>query len=155
MNKNITRKPMGLENEIQTFKKFCRKYGWKITPQRVAIYEELVASQKHPSASMIYQRIKTYFPNISLGTVNSTLLAFARKGLAKVVESSGDPKRFDPNLRPHHHFRCTKCGRIIDFLDDTYDALKIPGAIKKKFMVSQKTVLLEGLCEKCRVLINK
>ena len=87
MDKNRVEKFRNLDNELQIFKNFCRAHNLKLTPQRAAIYRELILSQKHPSAIMIYKKIKDYFPNISLGTVNSTLLTYAKIGLVKVVES--------------------------------------------------------------------
>jgi Fur family peroxide stress response transcriptional regulator len=150
MDKDIKLNNKILEEKIRAFKNICYDSGMRITPQRIAIYKELITSLKHPSASMIYDRVRSYFPNISLGTVNSTLLTFAEIGLTKVLESSGDPKRFDPNLKEHHHFRCIKCGRIIDFYNEDFDSIKIPDEIKKRFVVLDKKVHLEGICEKCR-----
>jgi Fur family peroxide stress response transcriptional regulator len=99
---------------------------------------------------MIYKKVSEYYPNISLDTVNRTLLTFHKIGLAKAVGGTGDPKRFDPNLEPHHHFRCVSCGEIIDFRDEFYDALEIPAEIKEKFVVLEKKVHLEGFCDQCR-----
>jgi Fur family peroxide stress response transcriptional regulator len=82
--------------------------------------------------------------------VNRNLLTFHKIGLSRVVESSGDPERLDPNLEPHHHFRCVKCGKIEDFNNDLYDALEVPPDLAEKFAVMEKTVHLEGLCDKCR-----
>ena len=79
----------------------------------------------------------------------------AKKGIVKVVESSGDPKRFDPKLEPHHHFRCMTCGKIVDFNNNAYDAIKIPAAINKKFVVLAKIVHLEGLCDKCKIKVKR
>ena len=138
-----------LEERLQEFKETCRERGLKITPQRVAIYRELISSGEHPSAIAVYQRVSHYFPSISLATVSNTLLTFGKIGLANVVEFSGDPKRFDPNLQLHHHFRCTECGKIVDFCSDSYDALEVPPDIKKRFLVFQKKVHLEGLCDTC------
>ena len=155
MNNNSNRESKDLEGEKSLFEKACHKHGLKITPQRVAIYKELSSSQKHPSAIMIYRKIRNYYPNISLGTVNNTLLTFAQIGLARIVESSGDPKRFDPKLEPHHHFRCLRCGKIVDFYNNDYDAIKIPAALNEKFVVLGKTVHLEGLCDECRDKVKK
>ena len=150
MDKKRAAKIEHLEEKLRNFKQICRKRGMKITPQRVAIYKELTSSNKHPSASTIYRKIKHYYPNISLGTVNSTLLVFAKIGVARVVESSGDPKRFDPNLEPHHHFKCIKCGKIIDFQSSMYDDIAVPVEIDEKFVVLGKKVHLEGLCDRCK-----
>jgi Fur family peroxide stress response transcriptional regulator len=136
--------------KMRAFKKRCRERGLRITPQRIAIYDRLSASSDHPTATEMCGQIRREFPNISLGTVNSALLTFAAIGLARVVEASGDPKRFDPDMKNHHHFRCVKCGRIIDFHDGTYDALNVPAEISKKYVVFGKKVSLEGLCDDCQ-----
>ena len=138
------------EERMLSFESICREHGLSITPQRVAIYKELLSSLEHPSAIMIYKKVSEYYPNISLDTVNRTLLTFHKIGLAKAVGGTGDPKRFDPNLEPHHHFRCVSCGKIVDFLNDSYDSLEVPGEIQKKFVVLDKKVHLEGYCDNCK-----
>ena len=135
---------------LLSFKKICRDHGLSITPQRVAIYVELTHSKGHPSAMMIYKKVSREYPNISLDTVNRTLLTFHEIGLIKVLESTGEPKRFDPNLKPHHHLRCVKCGKIIDFVSDLYDSLAIPEELLKKFVILEKRVHLEGYCQDCK-----
>jgi Fur family peroxide stress response transcriptional regulator len=136
--------------KLRVFESLCREHSLSITPQRVAIYKELISSEEHPSAVTIFNKVRKYYSNISLDTVNRTLLTFHKIGLAKVVESTGEPKRFDPNLESHHHFRCISCGEIIDFRDEFYDALEIPAEIKEKFVVLEKKVHLEGFCDQCR-----
>jgi Fur family peroxide stress response transcriptional regulator len=127
----------------------CRENGLKITPQRRAVFEELLKAREHPSADLVYRKLKKAFPNISLDTVNRTLLTFAEIGIISVVEGYGQPKRFDPNIESHHHFRCVRCNSIIDFYDKSYDQMKVPKDILKKFTVLNKKVVLEGLCDKC------
>ena len=137
---------------LKVFENICKDFGLNITPQRMAIYEELIASSEHPSAVTIFNKIRKYYPNISLDTVNRTLLTFNEIGLAKLVEGSGDAKRFDPNLEPHHHFRCIKCGQIVDFENPVYDSIEIPEEMKDKFVITAKIVHLEGICDACRVI---
>lgn len=138
------------ENALLHFENACRQNGLSITPQRTAIFKELVSSSEHPSAAGIFKKIREYYDNISLDTVSRTLLTFHEIGLAKIVESSGDPRRFDPNLAPHHHFRCVTCGRIVDFEDASYDALEVPRAMEEKYVIKEKRVHLEGFCDTCR-----
>ena len=139
-----------VKKELKNFEEICHKYGLKVTPQRMAIYKELVSSREHPSAVMIHERIKKYYPNVSLDTVNRTLMTFSEIGLVNIIEGRGDPKRFDPNLRPHHHFRCIRCGEIVDFYSEEFDSLEIPQELKEKFIITGKRVNLEGICDKCK-----
>ncbi len=134
---------------INTFKDVCRKHDLKMTPQRFAIYEELIKSKLHPSADMIYKKVRRTFPNISFDTVNRTLLTFSKIGIIHAVEGHGAPRRFDANLEKHHHFRCMKCDNIIDFFHTSFDQIKIPYKLKKQFTVLNKKVVLEGICKKC------
>jgi Fur family peroxide stress response transcriptional regulator len=135
---------------LATFEDLCHAHGLSVTPQRVAIYRELVATTDHPSAAMVHKRVRAYHANISLDTVNRTLLKFQEIGLARVVASSNRSKRFDANLEPHHHFQCLECGRIVDFKSEAYDNLEVPDEIAKRFLVTGKYIHLEGICALCR-----
>lgn len=126
-----------------------KENGLKITSQRAAIFQELLKAKDHPTADNIYKRIVKKIPNISFDTVNRTLLTFSKSGMIKVVEGYGQSKRYDPDLGIHHHFRCIRCGCIIDFHNKDYDNIAVPAAINKRFTVICKKVVLEGLCGKC------
>lgn len=121
----------------------------RVTPQRAAIYEELIKAEDHPSAETVYLRVREKFPNISFDTVYRTLLSFAEKGLLGTVEGYSRKRRFDPNLNAHHHLRCIRCGHITDFTNAAYDALEIPSELEKEFRIIHKKVVLEGICGKC------
>jgi Fur family transcriptional regulator, peroxide stress response regulator len=140
----------GKNEMLNIFYKRTKKNGLKITPQRTAIYQELLKARDHPSADIIYKRIVQKIPNISFDTVNRTLLTFAKIGITNIVEGYGQPKRYDPDMNNHHHFRCIQCNSIIDFYSKKYDNIAVPEDIKKRFTVINKKVVLEGLCDKCR-----
>ena len=135
---------------MEMFHQRCKKYSLKITPQRMAIYQELLKAKDHPSADVIYRKLVKKIPNISFDTVNRTLLTFTKIGVAHIVEGFGQPKRYDPYTDTHHHFRCTLCNTIIDFHSKEYDNISVPKAINKQFTVLNKKVVLEGLCDRCK-----
>ena len=139
-----------LKEKITDFIQTCQGYQLKITPQRVAIYKELLNSEKHPTADAIYQAVKMEYPNISFDTVNRTLLTLAEIGILDVVEVFGGAKRFDTNIEDHHHLHCIRCGSIKDFVHNDYDHLNVPGEILDDFQVLRKRVVLKGICSKCR-----
>ena len=139
-----------LKVRMEAFKAKCRATGLKVTPQRMAVYEVLIKSNEHPSAEMVFRKVKRTLPNISLDTVNRTLLTLYEIGAAFAVEGSGDAKRFDGNLKSHQHFKCIKCKRIIDFHHKPFDNIAVPKSISRRFTVLRKTVYLEGICDLCR-----
>ena len=137
-------------NKIPEFIKICQEHHLIVTPQRIAIYQELINSDIHPTADTIYQNVKREYPSISFDTVNRTLLTFATIGIVDVVEIFGGAKRFDPNVANHHHLHCTHCGKVFDFYSRAYDHLKVPEELHEQFQVTSKRVVLKGLCKKCR-----
>jgi Fur family peroxide stress response transcriptional regulator len=144
---------MQLQKEGQSLELFhtkCRENGLKVTPQRVAIYKRLIRSKSHPTAEQLYKIVKKRFNNISLDTINRTLITFARIGLISVVEGFGSPRRYDSNLHKHHHVHCIKCGAIFDFEHNEYDSLNVPRSIQRKFDIINKRVVLNGICAICQ-----
>jgi hypothetical protein len=55
----------------------------KVTPQRMAIYEAIVALNNHPTAENIIEYIRKNHPNVSVGTVYKVLDVFAENALIK------------------------------------------------------------------------
>ncbi len=122
----------------------------RITHQKTMIYKALLDSLDHPSPEQIFERLKNNVHGLSLDTVYRTLSAFNEMGLIDLVEGYGTARRFDPKLDKHHHFRCRKCGTIIDFTSDYYDKIAVPKEIEKNCEVIKLQVTIEGFCKKCR-----
>jgi Fur family peroxide stress response transcriptional regulator len=131
------------------FRDRCKQHNLNITPQRMAIYQELIKSKNHPDSDDIFRKIKSIFPEISLDTVYRTLSKFAEIGLIHLVEGYGEAKRYDTDISNHHHFRCRQCNKIVDFHDDSFDNLRIPKAFQKNFKVTNVKIILEGTCDEC------
>jgi Fur family peroxide stress response transcriptional regulator len=138
-----------LQAKLGEFRQLCRLSGLKVTPQRLAVYEVLVKSNEHPSAEMVFKEVRQRLPDISLDTVNRTLLTLSEIGAAFIVEGSGDVRRYDANCQNHQHFKCVKCKRIVDFHSKKFDNIPVPKEIRDKFTVLRKTVYLEGICDVC------
>jgi Fur family peroxide stress response transcriptional regulator len=130
----------------------CKQHNLNMTPQRVAIYQQLINSKDHPDSDEVFQGVKESFPDISLDTVYRTLSKFAEIGIIHLVEGYGEAKRYDPDISKHHHLRCQKCNKIIDFNYEGYDNLRIPKSLQKKFKIKNVKVILEGICDEC---VNK
>jgi len=134
---------------MERFKEKCKAHNLKVTPQRTMIYRELLKSSNHPNSDSMFKKIRGIYPNISFDTVNRTLLTFSRIGIVNIVEGYGDPKRFDPNVKSHHHFRCLKCSEITDVFHEYFDKIEIPKEISENFSILNKKIILEGICKSC------
>ena len=138
-----------IDEKIRRFTVLCRKTGLRVTPQRIEIYKQLINTDEHPSAEMLYEKVRKTFPCISFDTVNRTLLTLNDMGVAFIVEGSGDVRRFDGGMEKHQHFKCVKCKRIVDFHHKPLDIIRLPASIGNKFTVLRKSVYLEGICDQC------
>ncbi len=141
--------PAWVESKLSDFQTRCREQGLKITPQRMAIYRALLETTDHPAAEVLCRRVRKQFPNVSLDTVNRTLLTLNDIGAAFIVEGSGDAKRFDGNVQDHQHFKCVRCKRIVDVFHEPFTEIEIPTDLEKQFTILRKTVYFEGICDQC------
>ncbi len=128
---------------------YLRQAGLRVTPQRVTVYKMLIKSKEHPSADMLWRKMKKTFPSISLDTVNRTLLTLAEIGAAFTVEGSGSVKRYDGCLESHQHFKCVKCNKIVDFHHKPFDNISVPKSLGEKYTILKKSVYFEGICDLC------
>jgi Fur family peroxide stress response transcriptional regulator len=134
-----------------------RASGLKLTPQRMAIVQELAADPTHPTAQELFERLRPALPTMSFATVYNTLDALAAAGLCASLSLSPGPARFDPNMDPHHHAVCDRCGLVRDVLCNEGDphpgqpeggpARQPPG-----FQIRAVELTYRGLCAACATL---
>jgi len=95
--------------------KKLRERQCRMTPQRVALLRLLAASEGHPSAAQLYDRLRAQFPTTSLATVYKTLSLLDDMGEVLELSFSGDGHRYDGNKPyPHPHLICVRCRKIVD-----------------------------------------
>ena len=58
---------------MDTIKRILRREGFKITPQRIAVIEEIIKDKGHRECEEIYLAINSYNTHISRATVYRTL----------------------------------------------------------------------------------
>ncbi len=81
------------KNELmELFYRKSKENGLKITPQRIAIYQEFLKAKDHPSADNIYKKLVKKIPNISFDTVHRTLLMFSTIGMLILLKGMDNQK---------------------------------------------------------------
>jgi Fur family transcriptional regulator, peroxide stress response regulator len=99
------------------------KHGLKITPQRIAVLDALIAINGHPTAETVIDFIRKNHPNIAVGTIYKTLETFIDKGLLKKVKTDKDIMRYELLSSNHHHLYCSQSDRIEDYYDEDLNKL--------------------------------
>ena len=127
-----------------------KNFNYRLTPQRVELVRLIAASEGHPSATQLYETIKTRFPTMSQATVYKTLTLL--KEMNQVFEIDlRDDSHYDGNRPdPHTHLVCIRCKKIVDgeFDIDQESIEKIEETSGYKIIWPQ--IVFFGLCAECK-----
>lgn len=141
---------MNYSKQINQFISKCKENKLKITPQRLAIYKELLKDKTHPNPEKIYKAIKTEYHTITLATVYKTLETFEQNGLISIVTNLHNTVRYDPITTQHHHIVCVKCKKVIDLFDDKLDEIKVPQTVIEGNNLVNYSVHFNVVCSDCK-----
>lgn len=124
-----------------------KEYDLKVTPQRVAIVEEL-DKHGHMNIDELYKSLLTKFPSISLATIYKNINAMVEKFFLNEVKIPEAKSVYELAKEEHSHLVCSSCGKIEDLVLDTtilQDLLKG----KSSFKVESTEVIFSGVCQEC------
>lgn len=128
--------------------KRLKEKGLKVTPQRFAIYANLVARADHPTADQLLTDLNRDFPVSSQATVYSSLQLLQQVGLVREVLLEEGVARYDGNVKPHHHFQCRQCKGITDIAWEKFSTLDL-SQLRSGLVAETYEVTVHGLCQNC------
>lgn len=126
------------------------KYPTKQFRKRNAILACLQSTTDHPSAEMVFTRLKPEIPDLSMGTVYRNLKLFQQQGLVTSVATVSGVERFDANTEPHAHFICAQCDAVMDLME-----LELPRSLQTAAeqccggQVNGCQLSFTGICANC------
>ena len=103
-----------------------RRAGLKVTLPRVKILQILENSDnKHMSAEDVYKALIDADQDVGLATVYRVLTQFETAGLVTRHYFEGGHSVFELESGEHHdHLVCMETGKVIEFQNDTIEALQ-------------------------------
>ncbi len=125
-----------------------RESGIKVTPQRLAIVEEL-DGHIHLSIDELYETIKKRFPSISLATVYKNINAMMEKQFILEVKIPGEKSKYELAKAPHSHVVCETCGKVEDIALDL-EAVTQKAVNLSHYEIREEVLLLRGVCPACK-----
>ena len=105
----------------------------KYSKQREAIKNYLMSTKEHPTAVTVYRNL-----NLLADIGEVTKISFSEGG-----------DRFDGFTKPHYHFYCRDCCKLIDLDIDLSDMINHIASEKFDGIIESHTILFQGQCEEC------
>jgi Fur family peroxide stress response transcriptional regulator len=126
-----------------------RSKGYKVTPQRLAIYEVLISTAAHPSAEMLFQYLQPLYPAMSLATVYKTIDMLKCVGVVTAINVGEDSFRYEIVTTDHPHLICTACHKVEDGHVGCTDFEQL---LREKFNFTLHTqrLFFYGICSECK-----
>ncbi len=126
-----------------------RSSGFRFTRQRRVVFDAIQRSDDHPTAADLYARVQPLLPSISLATVYNCLDTLSAHGLIRQVNLDRAASRYCLNDRPHGHFHCDGCGKILDIEVPAPKALRATFQLPEQVLLARQEINLRGLCPAC------
>jgi len=117
------------------------------TQQRRAIRSAIELADRPLSPREVLDQAQAQSPGLGIATVYRTLKSGVEGGWLQPVELPGEPPRYEPTgKRHHHHFHCRRCDRVyeIEGCPDDLRNLTPPG-----FALEAHEIVLYGRCAGC------
>jgi len=122
----------------------------KLTPQRDAVFQVILAREDHPTANEIFAAARQRLPGISYATVYNSLRYLKEAGLVHEIKFGDSASRYDRETDRHDHAICNSCGKLVDFDLPQIAELMQAAARKSRFKPESVHLTLRGLCVDCR-----
>ncbi len=138
---------------LEKFQNLLKENSLKFTKQRELVLKFLYENNGHFTPEDIYTLLKEQHPDVNIGiaTVYRTLALLETSEIASSISFGVQGKKYELGLKKHHdHLICTKCGNIIEFYDETIEERQEAIAKKFNFKMTDHTMKITGLCEKCQ-----
>ena len=119
------------------------------TRQRQLVLEAVRASEDHPTAAQIFQRVRRRYPGIAYATIYNALRWWVERGGLREFTFGDAAARYDRNRDRHDHAICTRCGRLMDV------SVRLPGRLLEEVRrrtgleIASHHVQFLGLCSAC------
>lgn len=124
-------------------------HGIKPSAQRIAIMDFVMTHHIHPTVEDVYQGLCADLPTLSRTTVYNTLKMMADHHAAQMLTIDERHVCYDGNTKPHVHFICRSCGRVIDLMDETSPDIGM-GRYVEGHLVDEAQLYYKGICSDCQ-----
>jgi len=128
--------------------------GIRMTEQRRAILSVIETAKKHLDAGQILRKAQRLNAAVDRSTVYRTLDLLKRHRMVDeldLMHMDGEAHYYERKLaRDHIHMACLRCGKITEFVSETFDSLKQQLERDCRFSIVVARLEVGGYCSECR-----
>ncbi len=130
--------------------------GLRTTKARLLILAHLAKRRDHPTADAILKTLHLEGHKLGPATLYQNLSRLAEAGLVARLGGPDGLMHFDPNVLPHPHLVCKRCGQIVDAKidNDIIDRLAPTcphlGHTLSTWQLEDVELELKGICPDCQ-----
>jgi len=131
---------------INDIASYLKDNGIQPSVQRIKIFEYLAKYKSHPTVDEIYSNLFKKIPTLSKTTVYNTLNLFIKKRIVIGLTIEDNELRYDIKGEAHAHFKCIKCGKLID-VEPNCDLFKKKEVCGNRII--EHHIYFKGICKEC------
>ena len=138
--------------EKANFKALIEIDGNDRVQDRLNIIDIFMGTEEHVTIERMYRLLREKDYDYEAGFVRQCMNRMVDLGFAQKKQFEGQPVRYEHRHlgRHHDHLICTKCGKIVEFANESMERLQVGIASSYGFHMLQHKMEIYGLCAECR-----
>lgn len=143
--------PAKVARELGHVERHMRAKGYRWTVQRQLIARVALTNHSHFSADELLDLCRKEDAAVSRATVYRTLTMMEEAGFVEGLDTGDGGRKFEHVLghEHHDHMVCTRCGRILEFVDEELEQRQELAARRHGFTITNHSLKLFGICKEC------
>jgi Fur family transcriptional regulator, ferric uptake regulator len=127
-----------------------RERGYRVTPQREAILDEVLATDGHITPQDLARRVQRRLPAVNASTVYRTLTMLEEVGVVRHSHLERGAEYHRGDEVEHVHLTCSRCGAEDDLSMEEAENLKDVIRAHRGFQPDLTHFAIAGLCARCQ-----